>query len=306
MNTPTARLRRVTGALLALVLIGVGAPWATSRVVLAQNQVLFVSVIDGEGEPVMDLTPEELTVQLDGEDCETMNLEPIDWPVRVTVFVDNGETGQTAVRQIRDGLTAFMDVLQEEVEVALWTTGGQAQSRVEHTADRAELTDGIDRIVPDSDAARYMDALIEEAERLGDDEERQYYPVIVMVASDGPDGSRSNQQDYEDAVQLLVDSSATVHTRILVAGGENALAAQVGEHIGTVTRGSHESLAAGSAFVTVLPELAEDIARKHRRVSNQFRVTYAPPDGVSDQPRISIGSSRSGLSMIPTVDGNVP
>ena len=150
MYTPTARLRRLTGALLALVLIGFGAPWATNRVLLTQSQMLFVSIVDADGEPVTDVTPEEVIVQWDGENCETLHLEPSDWPVRVTVFVDNGEGSGEAVPQIREGLRRFTEVPPEEVEVALWTTAGRPRSRVRHTADRAELTNGIGLIVPDS------------------------------------------------------------------------------------------------------------------------------------------------------------
>ena len=290
-----------------LVLIGFGAPRATGRVVLAQSQILFVSIVDDDGEPVTDLAPEEVTVQWDGENGETLSLELLDWPVRVTVFVDNGEGGQAAAPQIRDGLRRFVDVLPAEVEVALWTTGGRPRARVRHTADRAELANGIEKIVPDAgSSAHFLDALVEEAERLDDDEERQYFPIVVMVASDGPDGSDSQQLQYEEALQQLINSSATVHTRLLSRGSQGGIAAQVDTNAGEVTRGSHETRAVGSAFLTMLPELAADIAGKHRRVSNQYRVTYTPPDGASDQPSISIRTTRPGLTLVSTRDGNVP
>lgn len=308
MNTPTERRRRLTGALLALVLIGFGAPCATSRVVLAQSQTLFVSVVDGDGEPVTDLAPEEVTVQWDGEDCETLNLEPINWPVRVTVFVDNGEGGRAAVGPIREGLRRFLDVLPAEVEMALWTIAGRPQSLIRHTADREALTNGIDLIAPNTGTgARFMDALIEEAGRLNDDEEGQYFPVIVMVASDGPDISGGQPRHYEEALRRLLDNSATVHTLMLSSGRNlGGIASQVGANVAEVTRGTYESLALGTGFVTMLPELAQNIARKHRLVSNQYRVTYAPPDGASAAPGISIGTTRPGLNVIPTIDGNVP
>ena len=75
-----------------------------------------------------------------------------------------------------------------------------------------------------------------------------------------------------------------------------------------MTGGTYEPLAASSAFVTLLPELAQDIARKHRRVSNQYRLTYAPPDGASAQPaiRLAISDAYSGVELSPTLDGNVP
>ena len=127
-----------------------------------------------------------------------------------------------------------------------------------------------------------------------------------MVASDGPDVSNAQQQGYEMALQRLVVNAATVDTRMLSSGNQDGVAAQVGASVGEMTRGSHEWLDLGSAFDTMLPELGQDIARKHQRVSNQYRVTYAPPDGASAQPAISIGTTRPGVSLTPTIDGNVP
>ena len=55
----------------------------------------------------------------------------------------------------------------------------------------------------------------------------------------------------------------------------------------------------------MLPELAGDIARKHRLTNHQYRVTYTPPAGTFDRPRISISTSRPNLNLFPTFDGNV-
>ena len=82
----------------------------------------------------------------------------------------------------------------------------------------------------------------------------------------------------------------------------------MGVRVGEVTRGTYEALAVSSAFVTMLPELAQDIARKHARVSNQYRLTYAPPDGAFAQPavRIAISDDYSDATLTPTLDGNLP
>ena len=190
MVTLTARLRSLTGALLALALVVFGAPWSTSQAVSAQDQSLFISVVDSNGEPVTDLEPDDLQVRWDDQVCESLALEPINWPVRATVFVDNGEGSQNALQHMREGLKLFVDAIPEEVEVTLLTIGSQPRWVTRHTADRQELARGIDLITPDAGAAaRFMDALIEEAGRLNDEEERQYFPVIVMVATDGPEGS---------------------------------------------------------------------------------------------------------------------
>ena len=310
MNTPTARLRPLTGALLALALIVAGAPWSMSQVAFAQNQVLFLSIVDSNGEPVTDLEPDDLQVRWDDEICETLDLEPINWPVRVTVFVDNGDGSQNALQHMREGLKLFVDAIPEEVEVALLTIGSQPRWVRRHTVDREELERGIDLITPDTGAAsRFMDALIEEAGRLNDDEEREYFPVIVMVATDGPEGSTGLPRRLEEMLQRLVENSATVHTRLFSTGGPfQGLQVQVGVRVSELTHGTYESLAASTAFVTTLPKLGQDIARKHTRVSHQYRLTYAPPDGASDQPsiRIAVSDRYSGVDLSPTLDGNLP
>mgnify|MGYP000740026125 FL=1 len=83
---------------------------------------------------------------------------------------------------------------------------------------------------------------------------------------------------------------------------------QVGVRVSEVTHGTYESLAASTAFVTTLPKLGQDIARKHTRVSHQYRLTYAPPDGASDQPsiRVAVSDRYSGVDVFPTLDGNLP
>ena len=191
MTTETTFLRPLTGAMIALVLIVFGAPWTTtSQVVSAQAQTLFVSVTDADGVPVTDLTSSELVVEMDGQHAETLDLEPIDWPVRVTVFVDNGVGTQTLLDHMREGVRLFLNALPPDVEVAIASIGGRPQFWVTHTTDRTELEDAVGVIVPDREgAAQFLDALYEEAERLHEDEEGQYFPVIVMVATNGPEGS---------------------------------------------------------------------------------------------------------------------
>ncbi|TDI24774.1 MAG: hypothetical protein E2P06_06310, partial [Acidobacteria bacterium] len=60
MITSVARLRGVAGALFALVLILSGAPWSMGRAVSAQNQVLYLSILDANGEAVTDLGPDDV------------------------------------------------------------------------------------------------------------------------------------------------------------------------------------------------------------------------------------------------------
>ena len=327
MITPTARLRPVIGALLPLAIIIFGAPWTTSQEVSAQAQEVFVSVMDASGEPVTDLTAEELLIQWDGMDCETLNLETLNWPVRLTIFVDNADGAQgrmnpsaaataqqnarVALQNMREGLKLFLDEIPEEVEVGMATLAGRARfltRNPRYTTDREALARAIDLMIPDAAAARFRDSLVEEAEALNDEAERQYFPVIVMLSNDGAEGSTSQQNAFERGFQRLIANQATIHTRLFTAGNPAVGhgQTQVAINLGNATQGTFEQIAVSTGFRTMLPELGRDIARKHRLVSTQYRVTYAPPDGASDQPAMGILTSRQDVTMIPTVDGNVP
>ena len=298
MTADITRSRHLTGAL-ALMLFVFGEP-CTNQVVSAQSQSFFISFTDADGVPVTDLNRQEVVVELDGERGETLNLEPIDWPVRVTVFVDNGTGTRPMLDDMREGLSLFADALPPDVEVAIATTGGRPQFWARHTTDRDELTDAID-------SATFLDALYEEAERMYEDEE-EYFPVIVMVATNGPEGSvRVRDRPFREMMERLLANGTTVHTLMFTHPSvSGAPQMRWAIDIGKATGGSYRGLSAATGFRTLLRQLAEDLSRKHRLVSNQYRLTYAPPESASDPPAIRVLTTRSGINMVPTRDGNVP
>ena len=299
------RLRPAPAALLATALCLLGAPLAAQ----AQEHTLHVAVADADGNPVPGLTEDDIIVQWDGENLETTEFEAVDWPVRLTVFIDNGDNATIVVPQVREGLRALLRELPAEMEIAMLTTGRQPRWITRHTTDRAELEGNIANISPDSGAgATFNDALIEETNRIHDDD-REYYPVIIMVATDGADLSRSQQGRVDQMVERMVENSVEVHTLLFVSGnalGSGSMAAGVGEALVPVTRGTFERITVPTAVVERLEALGRDIARKHGFVSNQYRITYRQPRNPSPQPAIGVATERAGLQMLPTLDGNVP
>ncbi len=306
MATPIRRTRRARTALLTAALCISGAALA----VQAQEHVLHVSVMDGAGNPVTGLTEDEIIVQWDGENLETTRFEPVGWPVRITIFVDNSGGAVNVVPQMRNGVQAMLRLLPAGIDVALLTLARQPRWITRHTSDRAELEQDVPLITPDSGTgARFVDALIEEAGRIDDDDEREYYPVVVMVSADGIDNSTSQQGRVDEMVERMVNNSVEVHTLLFVSGAGSGAAAQqanVGNALMQITRGSFERIAVGTAIVDKLMALGRDIAQKHRRVSSQYRITYRQPRSPSAQPAIGVATERQGLQMIPTLDGNIP
>ena len=311
MTTQTPR-RFLVGTVFAVGLVTGSAPWGTSQVASAQDHSLYIAFTDINGTPVTDMTPEEVVVQWDGMACEILELELINWPLRVTVFVDNATESKAALPDMREGLRLFLEALPADIEVAIATIGGRPQFRARHTTDREVLTDAIGVLAPEGGAAAFYDALYEEAERMHEDDDRQYLPVILMVAVGGAEGSdrAEHVQTLQPMMDRLYENAAVVHTALFrnpyAVGRDGRAQEQWGSDIAVATRGTYEGILAANRYRTLLPELAEDLARKHKLVSNQYRVTYRPPDDASDQPAIQVGGTRSGVIMFPTDNGNIP
>ena len=297
----------------------VGVVFAASLVVCGANQTaaaddltIFVALTDSEGEPVTDLAAKDFAILWDGVACDILEIEPLNRPVRVTVYFDNATESVAALPDMREGVRLFLDALPPDIEVAIGSIAGRPQLRSPYTTDREELLDAIGRIGPAGGAATFWDALYEEAERIDKDEDRQYTPVIVMVAVGGPEASSyARSQPFERGMERLFANGATVHTLLFTSPsgvgrqtGRNQSA--WGADIAASTHGRFQPFVSSNAFRTLLPELAKDLARKNKLVSHQFRVTYTPPKDASDQARIQLQTKRAGLIAVVTENGNIP
>lgn len=310
--TIQSTLRSLAGSVFALSLILFGAPSGTSQV-SAQEQSLFVAYTDIEGAPVTDMEAKNVIVTWDDEECEIVELEPVNWPVRVFLMVDTGTEAAQFLPDMRVGLENFLDTLSPDIEVAINSIGGgRIQERAKATSDREELREGLGQIAPDRGSSAFFDGLYEVFEDVDRDRNREYFPVVVMVAVGGAEGStRFKGRGTQQTMERLTASGGAVHT-VLLTGVSGAGArstgraqAQWGTDFAAASRGTYEVIGDSSLYRTKLPELAEKFNRKNKLVSNQYRITYKPPRGASDQPRIQMSTNRPGLTMWPTDNGNI-
>src|SRR5690349_2750174 len=78
---------------------------------------VFLSAVDADGKPVSDLRAEDVAVQTDGAACRTTKFEEINWPVRLTLMIDNGPVHSDALRQLRDALRKFVAELPTDMDI---------------------------------------------------------------------------------------------------------------------------------------------------------------------------------------------
>lgn len=282
----------------------------------AQQQFnFFLSLSDAAGAHVTDLKIGELAVTEGGQPARVVRIDPIRWPVKVTVLVDNGlGTGQYLV-QYRNGLKAFFAALPTGVEASLITLAPQPRWLVRPTNDRVQLTNGVDRISPDNGAARFLDALVEASERVEQDnkEATEYFPVVMILATTGPEGSSVRDRDLVRMVERFKRHAVRVH--IVMLGTQftspNAIVGARQVHVGKLlsdeTGGRYEAIAAQNRIPTLLPEYGELIADAHAFQSQQYLVTVERPAGATGPlGELAMGLTRPGLTFTATAEGLMP
>src|SRR5215208_1977116 len=77
--------RRIGAVVLVLTVSG-----AVATVVAQQQFVFFLSVTTDGGQRVTDIRNEDVVVAEGGRAASVVRMVPVNWPVKVTVLVDNG------------------------------------------------------------------------------------------------------------------------------------------------------------------------------------------------------------------------
>ena len=290
---------------------------ASSEYLHAQQQLqFFASFTDLNDEPVTRLILDDIEVTEDNVAGTVVRMEEIDWPVRVELLLDNGPgVGLENLIHVRNGVRAFLEALPAGIEVSVITTAPQPRYVVRPTRDREELLDSIGRLAPDSGGARFLDSLSEFATRIdemrSDPERANFFPVVVVLGSTAAEASSSLDRAIERFFQRFQEHAATVHIIMLTSRGSSvrgtgANQRQLGIALAKATRGRYENISVPSRLATLLPEIAKQIARSHLLQSQQYRITFERPAGVSG-PLGRIGVLGPGrLELALSVDGHMP
>jgi hypothetical protein len=293
---------------LAVLLTLIGAPQ-----VHAQQQIqFFASVVDTSGTPVPGLTVDDFTVTENGAEGKVVKVEPIDWPIKVSILVDNGVGMEPALTRVRNGVRGLLEALPDGVEISLLTTAPQPRFIRRPTTDRRTLLEGVDLISPEDGAARFVEGLSEVAARL-DKDRGNYFPVVIILGSTTAEGSSLSERDARRMLDRFAQRAATVHVVLLTTSarssrytGAGANQISVGLAVAKTTGGRYESIAAATRIATLLPELGMQVARSHALQSRQYRITAQRPAGASG-PLVDFGmSARPGMVLVLTQDGHLP
>jgi hypothetical protein len=244
-----------------------------------QTTSAYVSVLDRAGNPVNDLAPSQVTMTLDGVECTSTRLEPIVWPTRLTVLVDNGlgsaeplvpgslqvapstrtDEGTiwaNALPNLREGLRRFLLEVPEGVETSLVTLAPQPRWIVRPTAERRDFWQGIDLLIPDRGYSKFLEGLAEAASRIEQDTSDAFF-TLVIVATNNPDSSGGDWQRIFDRLRSqLAARPVTVHFLMLSITEQRTTDLVRSAPVGGTATGTATNAPAAGGSVASRPGLA--------------------------------------------------
>jgi hypothetical protein len=285
------------------------ALWTAEPRLAAQKQgQIFIRLVGPDGQGATDLQAGDVNIAEDGVACKTLKVEPIDWPIKLQVLVDNGKSNTTPINPLREGLAALFDQIPEGVEMSLYTTSPQPRPIVKPTTDKVQLVKGIGLIAPDGGAGAFFDALSEAAART-DKDKVPHFPVILMV---GSDFGKVNvmDRDYMKLQETIIRKAMTIHIIVMAGGagvGSSGGGAQteIGLQTTKLSGGKYENITTTNRLATLLPEFGKRIAESAAKQRHQFRVTYERAGALKAGAQISASINKPGTPVM-TLDGHMP
>jgi hypothetical protein len=290
--------------------VGAALLLATSGAHAQQQFTVFASVVDVTGAPAPSLQPGDLHVTENGVEANVVKVEPLDWPTKLQILVDNGiGLGGANVVSLSTGLRGLIDALPPGIEVTLVATAPQPRFLVRGTTDREAMTKGLGLLTSDSGAGHFVESLNEATQRIERDK-GSFFPTIIAFATTSGD-SRVRERDVEQTIQRLQQRPTTVHVVLYSGGGQSftggANQTQVGLAVTELTKGRYENINSATRIASLLPELGALVARNHDRESHQFRITVQRPSGATGPvTKVSMGAGGSLNVNSLSFDGRIP
>ena len=263
----------------ALVLLAASSPAYAQ----ADERVIYTSVVDKDGAPVLDLTMKDFIVREDGQAREILQVARDNDPLQIALLVDNSVSMRPRLSLLRKAVTSFIDSTREDVQLALITLAERPTILVGYTSDRAALRKAADNMFAYEAGNYLLDGIAETSQGLA--KRTMWRSAIAVLTGIGPEMS------YRQYTEVL---------RFFRAGGASLHVVQLGSGIGAqgreivVSRGTSET---GGRFEEVLSASSLELKSQQlaTELSNQYRVTYARPSRLVPPSKTEVSVKRPDL-----------
>jgi VWFA-related protein len=271
-----------------------------------RSRTVWVTVVDGKGAPVPDLTAAEVEVKEDGKTREVLTVGPNADPLSVVVLLDDKGSD---INEIRSALAAFVARVQGRAEVSLVSVVPTTMTVFDFTSSTPSMMSGVRRLVwrAGPSGGLLLGAVADAAGALERREATR--PAIVVVTFEGEE-SRSHKP-ASAILAALERSRATLHVvavgtptmrrmdRAVVesggAQGDDWVVDQANRNavLGEGPRqsgGRRHELTAASGLSRALETVAQDLL-------NQYALVYAGATDTKASRKLSVSVKRRGVTV---------
>lgn len=285
------------GTALAIVcLVAVPAMCGGAAMAAATNRTIYVTVIDGSGKPVTDLTAQNFKVKEGGKDREIVRAEPAKAPAHIALMV---EERLSIDQHVREAMFEFVKRMAGTAEISLITVGLRNNEMTPFTSDPNIVLRAINELSRNSQPTSNLTEGINDVSKKFD-EQNPERPVIVAIAFSG---GQAGPEPKAILNQLRQGGAALYAVTFGNASNDNASA---NANLGTLgdESGREQVLGDGAkqsggrrvdvVTTSAIPKALQDVATD---ILSQYAITYALPEGVKPDKRFSVSTDRKGVTL---------
>jgi hypothetical protein len=256
------------------------------------TRTAYVTVTDGNGAPVPDLTPADFTVKEGGKEREVVKATPATARMRVSVMTEERLLGDGSIRL---GIFEFMKRIQPTSEIGFFAIGLRNQTIVNYTTDLNAIVSAINGLsLNPPPQSNLTEGILDVSKAIQRD--RPERPVIVVVAlSGGQAGGASSNE----VLNQLRQSGAVMHSVTVATNSAQ-------DPLGSLGDASNREQVLGDGAkqsggrrieITATVHVAKALHQIANELSAQYVLQYTLPDGVKPDRRLSVSLKRRGVSV---------
>jgi VWFA-related protein len=277
-----------------VIVLSIAVAHVASLAAQVVNRTVYVTVTDAKSAAVTDLTPANFKVKEGGKDREIVKAEPAKARPHIALLVEERLAPEQSTRV---GLFEFVKRINGAAEISLITVGLRNTTVVPYVTDPNVLLKAINELSLNSQPTSNLTEGINDIAKLFE-QQRPERPVIVVVGFAGGQaggGSASSvltqlRQSGAMLYSVTYGPPNTSNSANLGTMGDESGREQVLGDGAKQSGGRRLDVVATNAIPKALQQIADDLAA-------QYVITYALPDGVKPDRRLSITTDRKGISL---------
>ncbi len=269
----------------AVIFLALAAVLAAAATLDAQadERVIYTSVVDKDGAPVLDLGIKDFIVREDGQAREILSVARDNDPLQIALLVDNSVAMRPRLSQLRKAVAAFIESTRDDVQLALITLAERPTILVGYTTDRAALRKAAENMFAYEAANYLLDGISETSQGLA--KRTMWRSAIAVITGIGPEMS---YRQYTEVLRFFREGGASLHV-LQVGSGIGAQGREI-----VISKGTSET---GGRFEEVLIPARIELKAQQlaTELSNQYRVTYARPSRLVPPSKTEVSTRRPEL-----------